>query len=138
MFNIEDLQRDPAKTEEGTWVTDIPNLGDVALRVRGMSSPAYIKAHERLMRKVPSNLRDRDGSPIYEERLRLIKELLHTVVLLDWKGIAVSGKEVKYDPELAKHWCTDPRFARFGDAVVYAAGVVDRGVATETGEALGN
>lgn len=140
-MDIKDLFRSPAQVqavEDGRWVDKIPNLGDVQLKVRGLSSEAYKTALEEALRVVPRKKRDRDGTPFLSERKRIVTELLHKVILLDWKGISDDGKAVAYSQEIAKEWCTNPSYAQFADAVAYAAGIVDNDQELVKEEVAGN
>lgn len=140
-MDIKDLYRSPEQlrsVEAGVWVDRIPNLGEVELRVRGMSSDLYKSSLEEALRLVPRKLRDRDGTPFLSERKRIITDLLHRVILLDWRGITEDGKVLPYSRERAQQWCTDPSYAHFADAVVYAASIVDNGQAELEEEVTGN
>lgn len=137
-MDINDLKRDSAAASEGKWIADIPDLGNVRLRVRGLSSPKVIALRSRKERAVPRKERMRDGSLTPETAIRIGGEVLHEAVLLDWDGLTSDGKPVKYDPKLAADWCTNPDFQDFSNAVAWAAMVVDRGAADMTEDLAGN
>ncbi|MCB5411778.1 hypothetical protein [Pseudogemmobacter faecipullorum] len=137
-MDIQSLKKDVAASTEGQWVGDIPEMGQLRLRVRGENSPKVAALRARKLRAVPKDKRGRDGMPIYEEVLRVTTEVLHEVVLLDWDGLTNGGKPVKYDPELAKQWITDPDFQDFADAVAWASKIVANGQADQVEEAAGN
>lgn len=138
-MDIEDLAHEnPDLIDQGDWVSEIPNMGDVKLKVLGLGSMQYRTAQEAKYRKVPSNLRDRNGTPNTDERMRITTELLYEVVLLDWSGMSNKGEPVKYSKDLAKLWCTTPRYRRFADAVVWASQQVDNGRSDSLQEAMGN
>lgn len=124
-MDIDSLQVNPEAISEGRWIKDLPQMGDLELLVRGMTSPQVIDLRRKKVQGVPRNMRNRDGSPHYSEMVRITTEVLHEAVLLDWKGLVQKGKPIKYDKDLAKLWLTDPRFRRFADAVVEAAEYVD-------------
>jgi len=134
-MDIQSLKRNSAAIAAGQWVGDIPGLGDVRLRVRGLSSPIVVQTRNRLERKVPRDQRERDGSLKADVALAVFGQVLHDVVLLDWDGLTDAGEPVPYDKGLAEQWLTDPDFAFFADAVVYAAQIVDKG-RVEDAEAL--
>lgn len=137
-MEISTLKRDSAAVTAGQWVGDIPGLGDVRLRVRGLSSPIVVATRGRKERKVPRDQRERDGSLKADVGLELFGEVLHEAVLLDWEGLTDGGKPVPFDTDLARQWLTDPDFAFFADAVVYAAQIVDKGRVELADETLGN
>jgi len=130
-MEISSVKKNAAIIAAGQWVDDIPNMGDVRLKVCGLSSPAAIALRGRLERAVPPDQRERDGSLKPAAGMAVLKEVLHKAVLQDWDNITDGGKPVPYDADLAHRWLTDPDFENFADAVVWAARVVDRGV-TET------
>jgi hypothetical protein len=137
-MEISTLKRDSAAVAAGQWVGEIPGMGDVRLRVRGLSSPVVVAVRSRKERKVPRDQRERDGSLKPEIGLVLFGEVLHEAVLLGWDGLTDGGEPVPYSEEMAKAWLTDPDFAFFADAVVYAAQIVDKGQADSTESLKGN
>lgn len=58
-MDIKSLKRDVAASTEGAWVGEIPEMGDLRLRVRGENSPKVAALQARKMRAVP---KDRDSS----------------------------------------------------------------------------
>jgi hypothetical protein len=137
-MEISTLKRDSAAISAGQWVGDIPGLGDVRLRVRGLSSPVVVATRGRKERKVPRDQRERDGSLKPEIGIVVFGEVLHEAVLLEWDGLTDGGKPVPFNSDLAKTWLTDPDFAFFADAVVYAAQIVDKGRADQSETLMGN
>lgn len=113
-------------------------MGDLRLRVRGDGSVKVQALRARKLRAVPKNLRGRDGAPIFAEMLRVTAEVLYEAVLLDWDGLTDGGKPVKFDPELAQEWCTNPDFQEFADAVAWASRAVSGGNAAAAEELAGN
>lgn len=137
-MDIKSLFADHKNIQNGVWVKDIPDFGEVHLKVRGLRSPQYREALDRANRAVPRNKRDVDGTPFLSERHRIAAQLMYEVVLLDWRGLTHEGVEVPYTRDLAKEWCTNPDYAQFADAVAYSAQLVDRGYAEELAEVVGN
>ncbi|GGB00597.1 hypothetical protein GCM10011491_30980 [Brucella endophytica] len=133
-MEIQSLKRDSAAANAGQWVDDIPGMGDMRLRVRGLSSSTVIALRSRKERKVPRDQRERDGSIKPAVALVIFGEVLHEAVLLEWDGLTNGGVALPYDAELAKEWLTNPDFAPFADAVTYAAQIVDRGTSQAQGE----
>lgn len=137
-MDIKDLYFDAKRSSEGTWVGDLPEMGDLRLKVRGLRCPEYRNRMERELRRVPRKLRDSTNEVLFDERLRITSKLVHEVLLLDWDGLTNDGKPLKYDPKLAAVWCTDPNYRRFADAVVYAASIADNASADTAQDAVGN
>ena len=137
-MDINSLSVDIDAIQEGQWVGDLPGMGDLRLRVRGFMSPKVQSLRARKLRALPKVDRERDGQPKFEAALRVTAEVLHEAVLLDWDGLSDGGKPVKYSPDLARQWITDPSFQRFADAVAMAAQIVDNGDAEAVEEMAGN
>lgn len=141
-MDIKNLYRSPqsiAAIEDGAWIGGLPNMGDLELKVRGLKSRLVRELYESKVRAVPNDKRDRKTrEPVLSERERIAVELLHEVVLLDWRGLTDGGKPVKYDPALAKVWCMDPSYRQFADAVTHAAMMVDEGAQETAEEVVGN
>lgn len=124
--------------ENGVWVDNIPNMGDMRLKVRSLKSRYVRNLYETKARKVPRNMRDQNGELLLSERERIGAELLFEAVLLDWDGLTDEGKALKYSPKLAREWCTNPGFSQFADAVTYAATIAENVSAQDQAEVLGN
>jgi len=137
-MDIESIKVDPGLIEGGQWVSDIPEMGDLRLRVRGLSSPQATALRTRLLRGLSKKEREPDGSPKHEAALRIGGQVLLECVLLEWDGITSGGKSVPYSKKQAEAWLTDPRYRNFGDAVAWAAQVVDKGRAEIAEEIAGN
>lgn len=137
-MDIAALKRDSAVITSGQWIGDIPGMGDVRLLVRGLSSPLVVQTRGRMERKIPRDQRERDGSLKADVAVEVFGHVLHEVVLLDWDGLTDGGQPVKYDKALAKEWLTNPDFAFFADAVVYAAQIVDKGRVEDAETLKGN
>lgn len=126
-MEIKSLKRDLTASQDGQWVDDIPEMGQLRLKVRGDNSLKVVEIRQRKMRAVPKNKRDRAGNPIFSELIRVTAEILHEEILLDWDGLTNDGKPVKYDVELAREWLTNPEYQDFADAVAWASKVVANG-----------
>jgi hypothetical protein len=133
-MEISAFKRDSNNVKAGQWIGDIPGMGDLRLRVRGLSTPTAVAYRSRLERAVPRNERDRDGSLKPEQMVEVFSKVMLEHILIDWDGITQNGKPVPYSKELATEWLTNPDFRPFADAVAWAAGVVDRGGEETEGE----
>lgn len=137
-MDITSIKRDSRAVAEGTWVSEIPNFGNLRLRVRGFTSPKAIELRARLNRQAPKSDRHRDGTLKHEANARIMAEVLHSAILLDWDGLTDSGEPTPYDTAKALQWLSDPDYRPFADAVAWAANTVDEGNAETTEELAGN
>jgi len=137
-MDVANFTREVEGISSGQWVGDLRDMGDVKLKVRGLTSPLVVNVRSRKERKVPKQDRERDGTLRTDVALRIFGEVLFEVVLLDWSGITSNGEPLPYDKETAYAWCTDPRFTMFADAVTAAANIVDRGMAAAEEQLTGN
>lgn len=128
-MDIKLLQRDVSAREQGEWIKDIPNLGDIELKVRGLNSDTY-RAFIRDKEKT-APLTDRAvGGGLKDEVLKgYVKEALYEVILLDWRNFESDGAQIPYSKEVAKELLENPFNELLVDSVVWAARVVDEGKA---------
>jgi len=125
-MDINNLKRSTDRVEGGDWVGDIPEMGDLRLRVRGLGSAQYKAIMSRKSRAVPRQDRERDGSIKDEVLHRIRGEALHEAILLDWDGLTAGGQPFGFDASVALNWLTDPEYQDFHFATLYAAGVVGK------------
>lgn len=137
-MDISTIRRDTGKIEAGEWVSDIPNMDDVRLRVRGLTAPIVVALRSKMERKVGRSGRERDGQLKPDVGLTVLGDVLAEAVLLDWEGITIDGKPVPYSKELAKKWLTSREYMVFADGVTWAAQYVDRSVAEVAEAVTGN
>jgi hypothetical protein len=136
-MDLSNLQRDSAKVEAGEWVDGIPGFGSARLRVRGLESVVFNTTRARKERQAQRQDRERDGTLKAEAARRVFGEALAEVILLDWDGLTEGGAPMPYSAEKARELLTNPDFSPFADAVVWAAGYVDRGRVADAAE-VGN
>lgn len=137
-MDIQSLKKDSATIAGGQWIDDIPGMGDLRLRVRGLTSPQVTTLRSALERKAEKKDRNRDGSLKYEANVRIMKQVLHDAVLLEWDGLTDGGKPVLFGKEQAGEWLYNDDYRSFADAVTWAASVVDNGAAEDTELLAGN
>lgn len=134
-MDLNDLQGNPDSIEAGVWVSDIPKMGDLAVKVRGMVSMEVINYRARKTRVVPRSKRDADGNPNSDAAMEVFSDTLLNVILLDWKGLTNNGEEVPYSREMAKELCLNPKYRAFQDAVTWASTAVSEGYRKDEDEA---
>lgn len=128
-MDISNLKRDLTSREEGEWVSDIPNLGEIKLKVRGLNSSTFRTLYAKKEKALPMTERLADGSPTAEANKSIVIDCIAEGVLLDWEGFTSEGKALKFSVDTAKKYLKDPNFELFADAVTWAARVVDNGKA---------
>lgn len=113
---------------DGVWQEDLPELGDLAVLVRGLNNKQYRMKFEAMVRALPPSKR-KNGNVDPIERDRLIGICMLDHVLLDWKNVEGSdGVAIPYSKDQAKIFLTDPDYQKFRDGVFVAA--------TRVGEAI--
>lgn len=128
---------DTAKQEQGAWVDDIPEWGDLRLKVRGIGNSDYRRLQSKLLESVPRQKRVR-GAIDPAEADRITATCLLNAVLIDWDNLQENGEPVPFSKEAAKRYLFDPEFAEFRAAVSWAANVVSEQGAESAEDALGN
>lgn len=124
-MDITKIKKDLGAIDHGVWVDNIPNAGNLRLKVRGLTSSAARDHRSTLERAVAPEDRLDDGTFSTAISLEILGKVLADVVLIDWEGLTDDGREVPYNPALAREWCTNRAYETFADAVVWAARKVD-------------
>lgn len=139
-MDLSKIKIDSAKVARGDWVGELPFSGmeGLRLKVRGLGSAVYRDTLAKRGRAVPRSSRNRDGSMPIAIADRVTGEALAEAVLLDWEGLSDSGCVEPYDKELAMKLLTDPDFAAFREAVIYAASIVAEDDRDQEDNLLGN
>lgn len=127
-MKLNDLKIDAEKFEQGDWVSTIPDMGNLKLKVRGIGNTDFRKMQSRLFEAEPRQYKV--GGKLPPERQDIITSqcLLHTV-LVDWDGLLDENNQpIPYSKELARDLLNKPEYKRFRDAVAWAASVVAEGI----------
>lgn len=126
-MKLSDIRIDIDAVENGAWVNEIPDMGDLELKVRGLDCTAARALLERKARlragSVPARLAEQ-ANAVNRENDR--SDLLETVVLMDWRNLADDGTPVLYSPEMARRLIRSPEFRPFRLAVIWAGNRVGR------------
>jgi hypothetical protein len=113
---------DIEKLEQGAWVGDIPEMGELRLKTRGANNRDYRKLQTKLIAAIPRQKRVNVLDPDESDRITAI--LLRDTCLLDWDGIVhpETGEPLPYSKEQAWEFLSNPEYGRkFLLAAVYAA-----------------
>ncbi len=134
-MKISELEVDQKIVEEGKWVSNIPELSDVRLKVRGSSNRDWRRLAQRLINAVPRKLRV-NGVLDPDEADRISATILLMTGLLDWEGIDDDdGQPIPYDKKKAAQYLAGERFRR---GVQYACDQVAEGIEEQIEEVSGN
>lgn len=108
--------------ETGAWVTNIPGMPDLRLKVLGASAKAHTKHHQKKIEE----LRKKNRKPLTNEQMAdALKETLGEITLIDWDGLTDGGEPVPFDREKAIKWTTSRNGKKFADAVFWCSQKLD-------------
>lgn len=128
-MDLNDLSLDASQIETGAWVQDIPELGNIRIKTRGLGNADWRRLAAKLALAVPRSKKDGSGmitDP--EERDRITTECLVQTALITWEGLTAGGQAVPFSQVKARELLSDPRFRRFRDGCLYAASQVAEGM----------
>lgn len=116
MLDLGKFETDLDKEINGTWEE---LEGDAKLLIARAGNPNY----QRLYRAIPAGVRQAiDDDRVTDDEVRKhIATLLSETVLLDWDGLTVNGKEIKYTKEKAYEILADPKYKNFSLTVTTLA-----------------
>jgi len=127
-MKLSNLTVDVNAIENGTWVSDIPNLPGVRFLVAGMESKAYRKAFAKELR-TSTTRKERVSGNLDTDRIQEIqRKLVAKHCLLGWDGVEDDdGNNVLYSETLAYQLMTEAQYLPFQQGVFYAVNLVDSG-----------
>src|SRR5215471_18762872 len=82
------MKIDPALSEQGDWVENIPYLPGIRIKARGTNNSDYRALEAKLVREIPRAERIEGVSP--KEQDRIAGQLLLETVVLDVEGLEAS------------------------------------------------
>ncbi len=115
---------DLEKLEQGDWVDNIPEMGELRLKTRGANNKDWRRMQNRLLSAVPRQKKVGGLDPDESDRITAI--LLRETALLDWEGIlAPDGTPLKFSKAQANEYLTNPKYGgKFLSAALFAANIV--------------
>lgn len=123
-MKISDVKIDATKFEHGAWVDNIPEMGNLRLKVRGINNASWRRLQATMIAAVP-RAKKIGGRIDPEEQDRITATCLRKACLLDWENLENDdGAPIPYSDEVAGKLLTDPATQRFRDAVSWAANTV--------------
>jgi hypothetical protein len=122
-MKLTNIKTSDARRQTGDWVKDIPEMGDLGLKVRGIGNADYRILQGKLINGVPVN--ERRGGMKPETQDRIAVELQVETLLEDWRNLTDERDQpIPFSKEKARELLSDPDFVALRDAVSYAATVV--------------
>lgn len=128
-MKLSSLKINSSRAEQGAWVRDLPEMGDLRLKVRGFGNTDYsaFLAKERAL--VPRDQREggrRDGAIKQQHADAILVRGMVEHILMDWDGLTDEhDKPLPFSKERAMAFLADPDFRPFRSAVVFAASEVE-------------
>lgn len=116
-MKLSDIKAVTHKIEQGAWVSDLPNLPGISVKVRGYGNSDY----RRLLTKLRAGMSAEESNDPFQQE-QLDARLLYETILIDWHGI----DDMPFSAENAETLLSDPDMAVFRMGVNYAASVVAR------------
>lgn len=113
-----------AALEQGAWVSDIPDMGELRLKVRGANNADWRELERKKIQALPREKKVR-GMIDAKDQDDIASECLFQCGVLDWDGFEDDeGKPIPYSKELARDLCFNPEYMRFRMAFMWACNVV--------------
>lgn len=128
-MDLSEHRVDPKLRNDGAWVDDIPEMGDLRLKVRGSDNKEWLKRADALINAVPRKKRINGLEP--EDRNRISAICCRDHGLLDWANLKIGGVDVPYSKEKANELLTDPQWVEFRNAALWACNVVGTQIRAE-------
>jgi len=114
-----------AKIDDGVWIDDIAEAPGLRLKVRGWSSEKVQALKSFKERRASRKERDVSGNLVHTAQIRIVREVVAEVVLLDWEGLTDAGQPIPYSKEMARKWLTSRAGDKFLGIVSEAATQAD-------------
>lgn len=129
---------DPKAVEDGEWVKDLPEMGDLELKARGQNSVAWRTHQRKLINALPRNLRNRpDGLPMKVQD-GINSKCLIEAGIIDWKNLELDDGVKSFSKELLATLINDPVNQVFRDACFIATARVGTAETAADEELAGN
>lgn len=137
-MKLQDVVIDSILVEQGEWVENIADMGDLRLKVRGLGNADWRRLSAKLSAAVPRD-KKRGGVVDSDEQDKIIATCLRDTCLLDWANLTdQDDKPIPYSKAKAGELLNDPDMRRFAAATLWAASMVGDGKQAVNADALGN
>lgn len=126
MMKLSDIKRDVAAVEQGQWIGDIPEMGDLRLNVRGADNTDWRRIEAKMLAALSPQDRAayRTDADIQD---RITSACLLGAGLLGWEGQFMTDEAnavIPFSAELAGDLVTRPEWRKFRNAVLWAVNQV--------------
>lgn len=136
-MKLNDMTINPARLEQGAWVDNIPEMGDLRLKVRGLGNADHRNLQQKLFDAEPRQ--NKVGGRLNADSQDAISaRCILDTILIDWDKLEGEDGYIPYSREVAEKLLTDPAFRRFREAVTWAASVVVETTDGARDDAAGN
>ncbi len=123
-MKLSNLKVNSARLEKGAWVGDIPEMGELRLKVRGFGNADDKRIQAREIERIPRHLRVR-GKISDEAQDAIMNARIKGALLVDWEGLTDDGDQpLKLEPGLLDQVLSDPDFGKLRTAIIWAASIV--------------
>jgi hypothetical protein len=137
-MKLKDIALDAERQENGAWVTDVPDMEGLRLKVRGSNNADWRRLQNKLLEAIPRKRR-MSGRLDVDDTDRITESLLLNTCLLDWDGLEDDdGKPIPYSKEMAHKLIYEKEYRAFRDAVAWAANNVAQQISDDLKETSGN
>ena len=133
-MDANDLITNIEAVENGEWIDDIPDCGDLRIRTRGAGNADWARVWQRELARAPRAERRSTITAATLERIQ--NACLIEAGLLGVENLTEQGQPVSI--ERAKEMIIDPRFRLFRAACLYAANRVGENAAEDAEAARKN
>lgn len=120
-MELSKLSRDSKAASEGAWIDGMPGMGDFRVKVRGNTSPEVISRRIQLEQAASMDERNENGMLTVEAQTRIMRQVQHEVVLMDWENLTIDGEPVQYSADMAERIVMNPDMVAFRDIVAAAS-----------------
>jgi hypothetical protein len=117
-MKLSDLQVNAAAIEQGVWIDNIPDCGDLRIKTKGINNTAWRRLFASLIRALPKSAKREGASP--DELDAINTQCLIETCLIEWENL-VDDNGVPIPVSAAKEMLADPKWGRLRDAAFYAA-----------------
>lgn len=123
-MKLSSLKVNSARLEKGAWVGDIPEMGELRLKVRGFGNADDKRIQAREIEKIPRHKRVR-GKISDEAQDAIMNARLKGAILVDWDGLTDDNDQpLKMSAELVDQFLNDPDYGKLRTAIIWAASIV--------------